>query len=206
MKTLLTCLLVLGLAGSALAQQTLTYGWEDGGEMLSCYLCDGMAFYNDTAVAEFGNASLALTEVPGNSGTPQAYVAWVTGLVEGDQVTASFDVLDNTIGGNPSIRIWGHWSDPADIDAYVASAGGNSTYSGAVGGWETLSYTFTAGVGQEALVIEARPYESTSATETTYCWVDNLVVTAPDGATINLINGTVPNEDTTWGGMKALFK
>ena len=56
------------------------------------------------------------------------------------------------------------------------------------------------------MLYEVITYESSTATETTYCWVDNLVVTAPDGATINLINGTVPNEDTTWGGMKALFK
>jgi len=206
MKTLLTCLLALIIAGAASAQQTMTYGWEDGGEMLSCYTCDGMGFYNDNTVAEFGNASLALTEVPGNTNTPQAYVAWVTGLADGDQVTASFDVLDDTIGGNPSIRIWGHWSDPLDIDAYVSSAGGNSTYSGAVGGWETLSYTWTAGAGQEALVIEARPYESTSATEIHYCWLDNLVVTAPDGATIHLVSGTVATESASWGDVKALYR
>ncbi|MFO7610713.1 MAG: hypothetical protein R6X35_16255 [Candidatus Krumholzibacteriia bacterium] len=206
MKTLFTCLLVLAVAGAASAQQTMTYGWEDGGEMLGCYSCEGMAYYNDNSFSLVGSASLAITEVPGNTTTPQAYVAWITGLSEGDQVTASFDVYDDTVGANPSIRIWGHYASDTDINAYSGSAGGNSTYSGAVGGWENLSYTFTIGAGQTALVVEARPYESTSATVTQYLWIDNLVVTAPDGATIHMVDGTVSDEDSSWSGVKALFR
>ncbi len=208
MKTLFTCLLVLAVAGAAYAQQTVTYGWEDGGEMLGCYACEGMAYYNDASFAEMGTHSLAITEVPGNIGTPQAYVAWITGLNEGDVVTGSFDAYDTTIGGNPSLRIWGHYASDTDITAYNGSASGSGDYSG-VGpdvGWETLSWTWTIAAGQTALVIEIRPYESTSATETTYCWADNLSVTAPDGATIHMIDGAVANEAASWGELKALFR
>ena len=206
MKTLFTCLIVLALVGTAAAQQTQTYGWEDGGEGLGCYACDGAAYFNDGSFAEFGSASLALTEVPGHSGTPQIYVAWITGLAEGDQVTASFDVYDDTVGGNPSIRIWGHYASDTDIYAYNGSAGGNYDYSGAVGGWETLGYTWTVAAGQTALVVEARPYESSTATEVTYCWVDNLVVTAPVTATIHTVDGVVPDDSASWGEVKALFR
>ena len=208
MKTLLTILLVLAVAGAANAQQTVTYGWEDGGEGLDCYSCDGMAYYNDGSFAEFGTHSLAITEVPGNTTTPQMYVAWITGLNEGDVVSGSFDAYDTTIGSNPSLRIWGHYASDTDINAYNGSASGSSVYSGAGPdvGWETLSYDWTIAAGQTALVIEIRPYESTSATELTYCWADNLVVTAPDGATIHTIAGTVPNEAESWSGVKALFQ
>jgi hypothetical protein len=204
MKTLLTVALLLLVAGAAQAQDTFCYSWEDNGDVLSCYLCENMTFYNDDTVASDGVRSLALAESDGTS-TPQAYVAWITGLTEGDEVTVSFDVYDDTVGANPSIRIWGHYTLDGDIDAYDGSAGGNSTYSGAVGGWENLAYTWTVAAGKTNLCVEARPYD-TAPYGPTFCWVDNVCVTAPAGAYIYFPGGTIPAEDNTWSGVKALFR
>lgn len=204
MKTLLTCLLVLAVAGAAQAQTEACYSWEDGGDLLSCYLCENMTYFNDNTMASDGFASLAIAESAGSS-TPQAYVAWITGLTEGDQVTVSFDVYDDSVGANPSIRIWGHYTLDGDIEAYDGSAGGNSTYSGAVGGWETLSYTWTVAAGKTNLCVEARPYD-TAPYVPTFNWVDNVCVSAPDGAYIYFPGGTVPSEDSSWSDVKALFR
>ena len=59
MKTLLTCLLVLVMAGAAQAQVTFCYGWEDSGDALGCYNGENTDFYNDGTHVSEGVAALA---------------------------------------------------------------------------------------------------------------------------------------------------
>ena len=116
-------------------------------------------------------------------GTPQAYLAWITGLEDGDTVDADFWRYDTTSGSAPSVRIWAHYTnDLSDIDSYSGSAGGNSAY-GSGEGWDLAewSWTFNSdGGSHNGLVIEARTYSSPGDT----VWIDDLTVTAPDTATI----------------------
>ncbi len=207
MKKTLCMIAILGLATSAMAA-TVTYGWEDGGTILGSYgnLADPTnvsgiqsGLTGDVAPGTWsttgphgGSSYLHVAEDP-HSSTPQAYVAWITGLEDGDVVDGSFwgwDDLDGTESsyGAPALRIWGHYATSSSPD-YVASAGGSSTYSEAtVDGWQELSHSWefdSDGGARDALVIEVRLYSYgyTSDSRTDY-WVDDLTVTAPESATI----------------------
>ena len=190
---------LLFLSGAAQAA-TVTYGWEDGGTVLGTYLdieatnVDGL--FNPVYS---GDHSLYLLDQTA-SGTPQAYVGWITGLQNGDTVTAGFWVYDDTPGASPSGRIWGHYTDDSsDIDSYAGSASGSSTYSDGTG-WSYLEYTWTFDDGDSddrtGLVIEARTYSDSGA----YIYVDNLTITAPDTATIitPATSATVPVPASLW--------
>ncbi|MEZ4388004.1 MAG: hypothetical protein R3D98_10610 [Candidatus Krumholzibacteriia bacterium] len=207
MKALITFVAAMCLMAGLAAAQTDTwcYGWEDGGDTVGAYLPDNMYIANTTAQAFEGSASLEIYEIGGSS-TPQAYVAWITGLHEGDQVTASIQTLD-LIDGNPSCRIWGHWTlADGTIDDYAGSAGGNSAYSGGSTDWVELSYTWTAGAAQEGqgLVIEIRPYNGDPWAGSN--WVDNLCVTKPVDAYLYFPGtGPVGTEAHSWTSVKSLF-
>ena len=89
------------VVGSASADiVTGSYGWEDGGTILGS--TSGMNAENyvagDPGFVYSGNASLFIYEEP-LGGTPQAYVAWITGLQDGDVIDASFWAWDDTPGG-----------------------------------------------------------------------------------------------------------
>jgi MYXO-CTERM domain-containing protein len=172
--------LVVVLAGSTMASAGSIingfYDWEDGGTILGSYGNLGSAenVYWDSA---HGNV-LELHEDP-IGGTPQAFVAWITGLTDGDEITGSFWGLgDGTT--DAKARIWGHYTTAGgDIDAYDGSAGGNSAYSGA--DWTFLENTWTFngdGGNHGGLVIEARIYGYSGGSYTT--WVDDLTVSVND--------------------------
>ena len=81
MKSLLVIVLSLCLAGVALAETTVNYGWEDGGTVLDIYpdadsiLAANVATWTPAPVFE-GNFSLML-EDNAESGTPQAFIAYL---------------------------------------------------------------------------------------------------------------------------------
>ena len=205
MKTLITLMLVLvvGVAGAA-AQQDVCYGWEDGSDVISSYLPEHLFAESSDTQAFEGGLSLEVWET-GGTGTPQAYVAWITGLAVGDVVAASIMTLD-LIEGNPSLRLWGHWTTPdGTIDDYAGSAGGNNTYSGGEG-WVELSWEWTVPADKDGhgLVVEIRPYNGTPWTGSN--WVDHLCVTAPTGTSIYFPSGLVGSEVESWTGVKALFR
>jgi len=232
MKYLITLAIVALIAMPAWADQSLCYSWEDGGTVLGHYPNDGNACCetNVTGVqngltgdvapgtwtctgAYEGENYLHVAEDP-HSGTPQYYVAWITGLAEGDNVSASFygwDSLDRvSTNGEPAIRIWGHYSDPTDIEAYAGSAGegiGNSGYTTAVG-WQEVSSSWTMPVDQSALVIELRVYSYSTTMDPDHSdyWADYICVTAPSHACIHFPGGTTPVEDTSWTTIKALYR
>ena len=210
MRRVLSLMAVVGLCClAANADQTLNYSWEDGGTILGSYgnLVDptnvtgpqtGMK--GDVAPGTWtcpgaydGDYYLHVAEEP-HSGTPQAYVAWITGLTAGDMVYASVWAWDDeSVDPSPSCRIWAHYTTSDDIENYQGSAGEGLTNSGYTNGigWEEMSSSWEfgnpAGYGEEsALVIEFRLYSSPTTGEyRTDYWADLVTVTAPDHATIH---------------------
>ncbi len=211
---------MLFTASVSQAAVTIDYSWENGGTILGSFgnLADpqnvsvgsdpgaGSTINYDPALTvtpRTGSGMLQVTESP-NGGTPQAYVAYIEGLAEGDEVTASFYAWDSTPDENPSVRIWGHYALNGDVDSYDGSASGNSTYTVGVldGGWEQVTYTWTIPADKQALVVEYRLYSPTTTDAISY-WADDLSVTAPDGATIN-VPSAVP-EPSTYAAMAGLL-
>jgi hypothetical protein len=176
----LTLLVLAALPASA---ATVTYSWEDGGTVLGLFgsgdppiIATNVGTNNPVWDQD---RSLRL-EDNSPSGTPQAYVAWIKGLQDGDQVDASIWRYDEAVGEPPSTRIWGHWNDdPDDVYGFNGSAGGNDDY-GPESGWDMVSWSWTVGSGHTGLVVEMRTYSEPGDT----VWVDLLEVTAPDHATI----------------------
>lgn len=181
---------VLALAAMPVwAEQNGTFDWEDGvTTALGTY--GNAILENSTEQAHGGTHSLKITEDP-LSGTPQTFIWWVTGLTDGDTITASFWVYDVTPATNPSGRIWAHYtSNPSDIDSYSGSAGGNSTYSDGTG-WSQLSYdwTFADSGDDDGFVVEARIYSGDGAN---VIFVDDTAITvSSDTATVYAADGSV---------------
>jgi len=212
MKKLITILAVLAIAVPVLAQQTLSYGWENGVDTVLGYygtpVNEGetpiFATINDTQV-NGGMYSLQLID-NAPSGTPQAFVAAVYGLQEGDEVTGVIYRYDDTESGAPSCRIWGHWNNSLgtpeeDITGYDGSASGNNSYGDDIG-WGAIEYTWVVPAEKTGLIIEVRTYSNAGDT----VWVDDLTVTAPDGATIRFADGgTVGVQNQSLSAVKALF-
>ncbi|MFH1865204.1 MAG: hypothetical protein ABIK85_04915 [Candidatus Eisenbacteria bacterium] len=226
MKKLFVIALVL-IAVPAFAQQTLNYSWEDGGTLLGSYAFPGgITFESNVTGAQNGLQGSALPPYtcPGavdgerylhvaedpHVGTPQAFLAWVTGLTDGDVVDAMFYGYDITAGASPSWRIWGGYTLGADINNYIASAGGSAGYTAGTG-WDLVSYTWTfdSGLGtRDGLVIQGRLYStpSTSNPDHTDFWADDITVTAPITATIHFPPAATPVESESWTNIKALYR
>ncbi len=191
MKKFVLVLAALFLCTASAQALTATYDWEDGGDVLGTY--GAVTASSSSDQAHSGNLSLKL--VDGDSGTPQAFVGWVTGLTDGDTVTASFWVYDTTPGASPSGRIWGHYTLDDDVDSYKGSASGNYTYSAGTG-WSMLEHTWTfdsdSGT-RDGLMIEARTYNQSGVSGQTI-YVDDIAVHVDgDNAVIHLPgNAQVP--------------
>ena len=167
-----------------------SYGWDDGSaSILGGFNNDGMSYANSSDIFFSGSGSLFLEETD-LGGTPQTFVAWVTGLTDGDTVFGSFMAWDDSPGASSSLRIWGSYTnDASDITSYAGSAGGNSTYSGDPDGdlWQELSHewTFDSNGGErDGLVIQIRMYANS---EGDGLYADDLFVsTSSDTAVINI--------------------
>jgi hypothetical protein len=208
MKLMITILMLAFCATGAMAQQTLTYGWEDGVATTLGTFGNVGEQVNVNDFSHTGDHSLYLTEDPIAS-TPQAFVAWIAGLQQGDEVTVSFWAYDDTPSAAPSSRIWASYSTD-DITEYVGSAGGNSTYSDGTG-WSELAWTWTVDLVNDpprtALVIQFRLYSGAEGTGLNTYWADDVTVTAPDHCQIFFPNmDPVGTEYSTFGGVKALYR
>ena len=221
MKKLFVIALVL-IAVPAVAQQTVCYSWENGGTLLGFYgnLVDavnvsgpqtgsqGSTLPDYTCPGAYeGTYYLHVAEDPHYS-TPQAYIAWVTNLMDGDLVTVSFYGYDATPDVSPSWRIWGHWTDSVDPTSYLGSASGPDAYSAGLG-WDMMEHTWTmAGGDGNALMVEGRLYSTpvTSDPDHTDYWCDYVCVTAPDHAVVIFPEGASPVEDSSWTNIKALYR
>ena len=202
MKKLLLLAAIMMLAVAANAA-TYTYGWEDG----TSTVLSGFDLYEATNVSDVvydGNYALKFADATvDGAGTPQGYVCWVRGLLDGDVVSASIARYDDTPDASPSGRIWGHWNDdPLDVDGYAGSASGNSDYGLGLG-WDITSFDWTVSGGHTGLVIEVRIYSNPGDT----VWYDNLEVIVPDrdGVEVEFPGGYVPVEGSTMSSIKALY-
>ena len=230
MRALLVIAAIAIVALPATAQVTCCYSWEDGATVLGTYgnVVDdtnvtgsqpGLAGDQGTWTcpgAYDGDKYLHVAESP-HYGTPQVYIAWITGLVPGDLVEASYMAFDNCQTGYlgaPNQRIWAHYATD-DIDTYKGSAGegiNNSGYTTGIG-WEELSSSWSFGDppgygGETSLVIEMRLYStpSTADPQHTDYWADYVCITAPSTACINFPAPVSPVENATWSSIKALYK
>ena len=207
---------LLLVTASANADYTYDYGWEDGvhticgsyGNLVDPTNVGGVqtGLSGDVAPGTWGTDGphsgdryLHVAEEP-HSSTPQAYLAVVTDLLDGDIVYASYWGWDDLDGdgynAEPALRIWGHYSlvdgeNPCP-GSYAGSAGegnNNSGYSsGTLGGWQEISsdWTFDSDEGtRNSLVIEARlySYDYTAESRTDY-WIDDVHLEVPDHAVI----------------------
>jgi hypothetical protein len=188
---------ILAMFSIALADVTATCGWEGSATILGSF--GGVTATIATDPVYAGSQSLRL-EREGSS-TPQAYIAWITGLSNGDVVTASFWRYDVTPAAAPSCRIWAHWNDdPNDVNGYNGSAGGNSEY-GPGTGWDLAEHSWEVIDGHTGLVIEARVYSNPGDV----VWIDDLTVTAPDGSVIIVPEDGQVLYGRTWATIKASF-
>lgn len=201
MKNVLFAVILLAGAQLALAD-TVTCGWEGTETVLALYgtgeppIIDAIS----TDPVHSGSQSLYL-EDNSPTGTPSAYVAWILGLQNGDQVTATVWRYDTTPAASPSCRIWGHWNDdPGDVMGYNGSASGETDY-GPGTGWDQTGYTWDVVDDHTGLVIELRTYSSPGDA----VWVDDLSVTAPAGCTIWTPENFTALQADTWAGIKAQF-
>ena len=116
-----------------------TYSWEDGGTILGSYgnLANVANVGSTNGIDPHdGNYMLTVSEDP-IDGTPQAFIAWVTDISAGDQITACFYGYDTTAGASPSMRVWGSWSANDDIASYAGSSDGNEDYTAGTG-WDQV--------------------------------------------------------------------
>ena len=203
MRNLLFVLLsVVFLASFAGADQTETFGWEDGVSTALAFTGSGDPPIIATVVTDPVHSDVYSLELEDNasSGTPEAYVAWIKGLQDGDEVTGAFWRYDVTPSSSPSCRIWAHWNDdPDDIMVENGTAGGNSDYGEGLG-WDETTYTWTVADGHTGLVITARTYSSAGD----IVWIDDMTITAPDGAEIILPSAQAV-ESASWGRIKAQY-
>ena len=179
-----------------------TYSWEDGGTILGSYgnLSDVENVGETDGIVPFdGDYMLTVSESP-IDGTPQAFIAWVTDISEGDQITACFYGYDTTANSAPSMRVWGSWTQNNDINAYAGSADGNEDYTAGTG-WDQVCHTFSTSQENwesgEALVVQARLYSSSSGPDPTKYFVD-LVSVETNSATATIhfpgaIEGLIAN-------------
>ena len=182
-KSILTVAVISATCTSLASADIVTghWDWEDGAStILGSYGNLGYAAnVFDPLNSGHGNV-LEIHEDPIGS-TPQAFVAWITGLTDGDIVTGSYWGLgDKDSGQFAATRIWGHYTSAGgDIDSYDGSAGGNSTYSGAEWTFLEKTWTFNGDGGNHGgLVIEARIYGYSGGSYTT--WIDDLNVSVDD--------------------------
>jgi hypothetical protein len=113
--------------------------------------------------------------IRGDGSTTQTFVAWVTGLTNGQQVTASAYMKYASSGSG--MRFWGHYNSGAGEAAdYDGSAGGQGGYYSSAD-WGQNEHTWTVD-RDGGLTIQVRMYSG----EGDHGWVDDLEITVPETA------------------------
>lgn len=205
MRTLLIAALAVMIAVPAFAA-TCIYDWEDCGTVLGIYPDMSAQIVTNVTAPDPVYEGMRSLKIEDNlaSGTPQAYVAWVYGLADGDSIWAQFARYDDTPGASPSSRIWGHWNDTDSLYGYSGSASGNLDY-GPGTGWDVVGFGWGV-VGHTGLVIECRTYSNPGD----IVWIDDLQVTFwadhPGVCVMVPMAGPSAVEPTTWGGIKGLYR
>lgn len=206
MRVLLIASLAVLIAAPAFAG-TCIYDWEDCGTVLGIYPDMDAQIVTNVTAPDPVYEGLRSLKIEDNlaSGTPQAFVAWVYGLADGDSVWAQFARYDDTPGVAPSCRIWGHWNDTDSLTGYSGSASGNYDY-GPGEGWDIAGFGWMVADGHTGLVIECRTYSNPGD----IVWIDDLRITfyAEHAGVCIEVPAAGPSavEPTTWGGIKGLYR
>ena len=176
MKNVMALAAPVLMSSAVLADASGTYSWEDGvATIIGSFESQNLSSSNVDDNSNTGAQALFLSESPvTNSTTPQAYVAWIQGLTDGDVIDGSFFAFDNS---GVQVRIWGHYTTGTDDPtSFSGPASGNSAYTTDIG-WEQMSHTWTFnsnGGTRDGLMIECRLY---SVDETSnFTWVDDVSV------------------------------
>jgi hypothetical protein len=208
---LLTVAALLGVA-SLNSQTIANYGWEDGGILPD--LGAGPQLFGpvggvfnvsaENGVTPLEGFSMYKFTDTGDSGTSTTVVAFISGLNEGDTVTAQFSGNAPLTAGS-GVRQWASWRNADGTfkgsASSAATAGDLNKYFG-LAGWEASDLiTYTVPAGETVLGIEARGYQSSGDTVPVPFYVDSLTVTAPNGAIITV---AVP-EPTTYAALFGLL-
>ena len=204
MRILIALVTFLAVALTA-AANVAPYDWEAGDTVLGLYgTGDPPIIVTNVGAPDpvhWGQRSLRL-EDNSPTGTPQAYVAWVWGLVDGDVVEACVWRYDTTPGDSPSCRISAHWNDdPWDLYGYAGYASGNMDY-GPGEGWDETCHSWTMADGHTGLVIAVRTYRDPGDT----VWIDDFTIVAPPHAAVIAPDPPVPVKDLSWAAIKSLFR
>ncbi len=185
-RTTTAAIAALILVPAVAQADVLTTGWEDASAdaVFGTFGNVGSYGYSSNPVYD-GNYSLYLTESPVN-GTPNAVVAWVSGLDVGDTITAKIWFLGMNIDKSASSaskgRIWGGYYDSTDTTTF-SSAGGASGFAGA-SGWESMTHTWTFDGTTDTFGLQVRIYSYGSNDQ---IWADNLEIsTSNDSAMIQV--------------------
>ncbi len=166
------------MAHAGVPPTTAFTGWEDIGADAVFGTFGNVGDYGYTSTPDpvyDGSHSLFLTESP-SGGTPNAVVAWISGLSDGDEITATmwFKGLDTDGSASTSKgRIWGAYYGSADSTTYEGSAGGPSGYAGDSGDWESITHTWTYSGGGDVFGLQARIYAYGGNDR---IWADNLSI------------------------------
>lgn len=181
--------------------ETYAYDWE-GNDFADVITTTGNVF--STAVETDPNGyskALKITEYP-IYGTPTAGVAMVTGLQNGDKITASFKAYDVTPGTYPTVQIGGTWVNSDDLTSNYGDAGNGADYSGDdPNSWSTLTQTWTFSdsiEGANALIINALVISSEGDPNNIH-WIDDVSVTVPDHCTVLFPDDLYKAEDYETG-------
>ncbi len=197
----------LDLAFVITCEETFGYGWEDFLDVLGLYGSGTPPMIVTNVGAPdpvYGGLRSLRLEDNSPSGTPQAFVAWVRGLKDGDCVRASFWRYDVTPGASPSCRIWGHWNDTDSCTGYSGSASGNDDY-GPGTGWDKASWKWVVSGGHTGLIIECRTYSNPGDV----VWIDDITVSIDclsDAIIIFPDAGPSAVEPTTWSRIKSMYR
>lgn len=207
------------------ADCTATYSWEDGGTIIGSYGnlvdpfnvsgpqdgLDGSGVTYTCPGAYDGLSYLHVAEDPHYS-TPQAYLCWITGLADGDQIHVELYVYDETPSLSPTGRAWGHYTDSVDPLSYSGSPGIGSDYSAGLG-WDMVEYdlVYDTELGDhDGWMVEGRIYSYPSTGEAhTDIWFDYLTVsiTSPTWCgTIQFPCDFNPVEPASWSAIKAMYR
>ena len=132
-----------------------------------------------------GNHSMFMTEDPLSS-TPNAVVAWVSGIEAGDEITATmwFRGMDSVGSNTAKARLWGGYYDATDTSEHAGSAGGPSGFAGNNETWESMTHTWTVDGTTSIFGLEVRIY---AYGDNNMIWGDNLEISVNnDNATIEV--------------------
>lgn len=186
------------IASSAFAQSVTNFGWENGGDLPD--LGAGTQIFgpvgsfsnltgSENGVTPYEGSSMLKFTDTGASGTSTLVVAFISGLNEGDTVTANFYGNAPLTAGS-GVRQWASWRN-AD-GTFSGSAAGAVTngdlnaYFGLSGWASSEMITYTVPAGQTVLGIEARGYQSSADTAPVPFYVDGLTISAPASAIVTV--------------------